>query len=113
MTRPFMSEPEAIQQRSEKEIFFEAVDKATTEERADYLDKACADDLRLRRRVEDLLAKHFQADGFMKKPALESDKTAVIGPSEGPGSVVGRYKLLEKLGEGGFGVVYVAEQREP
>jgi serine/threonine protein kinase/tetratricopeptide (TPR) repeat protein len=99
---------------TEKEIFFELLEKATPEERADFLDRACGQDLLLRRRVEDLQAKHFQQDGFMQGPAVHDASTAALPPpSEGPGTIIDRYKLLEKLGEGGFGAVYVAEQREP
>src|SRR5262245_58267396 len=112
MTRLYMNEP-ASHRCLEKDIFFEALELANAEERDVYLDRACGEDLMLRRRVKDLLAKHFQEDSFMKEPALESAPTLVVSPSEGPNSVVGRYKLLEKLGEGGFGVVYVSEQREP
>src|SRR5262245_39048098 len=99
---------------TEKEIFFEVIDKATPEDRADCLDAACGQDLLLRRRVEDLLAKHFQQESFMQGPAVEDPSTAAFAPAtEGPGTFIDRYKLLEKLGEGGFGAVYVAEQREP
>jgi len=108
-----MNEP-PLQGRSEKEIFFDVVEKATPQERADYLDLACGQDPLLRRRVEELLAKHFQEDGFMRGPAVQGACTAVFAPlSEGPGTFIDRYKLLEKLGEGGFGAVYVAEQKEP
>src|SRR5262245_8551556 len=99
---------------TEKEIFFELIEKATPEERAEFLNRACGQDLLLRRRVEDLQAKHFQQDGFMQAPAVEDPSTAAFPPpSEGPGTIIDRYKLLETLGEGGFGTVYVAEQKEP
>ena len=108
-----MSEPETTNSRLEKEIFLAAIEKATPEERIAYLDGACGKDALLRRRVEDLLAKHFQRDSFMKEPAVDGSGTVVLPLSESPGTVIDRYKLLEKLGEGGFGAVYVAEQKEP
>src|SRR5262249_15071484 len=99
---------------TEREIFFEVIDKATPEERAAYLERACGQDLLLRRRVEELLAKHFQQDGFMQGPAVQDASTAAFVPlSEGPGTIIDRYKLLAKLGEGSFGAVYVAAQKEP
>ena len=100
--------------RSEKDIFFEVIEKATPEERAQCLDAACGQDLLLRRRVEDLLARHYQEDSFMRQPAVDGTPTADFPTlAEGPGTFIDRYKLLEKLGEGGFGAVYVAEQKEP
>ncbi len=108
-----MSEPETTNSRLEKEIFLAAIEKATPEERIAYLDGACGKDALLRRRVENLLARHFQHDSFMKEPAVEGSGTVVLPLSESPGTVIDRYKLLEKLGEGGFGAVYVAEQKEP
>src|SRR5262249_4968778 len=100
-------------ERSAKEIFLEALEQATPQQRAAYLDGACGKDIALRQLVVDLLAKHFQVDTFMKGPAVETSKTVVLPLSEGLGTVIDRYKLLEKLGEGGFGAVYVAEQKEP
>ena len=109
-----MSEPNTTHRGSEKEVFFEAIEKATPEERAAFLDEACGQDPVLRRRVEDLLGKHFQQDGFMNEPAVEGSLAAPSdSSSESPGTVIGRYKLREKIGEGGCGVVYVAEQTEP
>src|SRR6516162_8406904 len=100
--------------RSEKDIFFEVIEKATPEERAQCLDAACGQDLLLRRRVEDLLARHYQEDSFMRQPAVDGTPTADFPTlAEGPGTIIDRYKLLEMLGEGGFGAVYVAEQKEP
>ncbi len=90
--RHFMSEPRTTDRRSEKEIFFEAIEKATPGERAAYLDGACGKDPLLRQRVEDLLAKHSQQDSFMKDPAGGAvgtprpvASTIVLTLSESPG----------------------------
>src|SRR6516164_5452504 len=100
---------------SEKEIFFEALEKATPDERAAYLDTACGGDALLRQRVEELLAEHFKQDDFMQEPAVDPRTIEVPAApiSESPGSRIGHYKLLQKIGEGGMGVVYLAEQEEP
>jgi serine/threonine protein kinase len=110
-----MNEPDTSQNRSEKEIFFEALDKNTPEERAAFLDSACGNDPARRARVEALLADHFQQDAFMKKLAVEGERpTITVSPiEEVAGTVIGRYKLLQQIGEGGCGVVYMAEQQEP
>jgi len=64
-----MNEAESFQSRSEKEIFFEGLDKNTPEGRAGFLDGACGKNTALRARVEALLADHFHEDAFMEKPA--------------------------------------------
>ena len=86
-------------------------------QRAAYLDEVCVSDAALRQQVEALLQAHEQAGDFLEAPpsGFELTKTALGGGplTEKAGDRIGRYKLLQKLGEGGCGVVYMAEQDEP
>jgi serine/threonine protein kinase/Flp pilus assembly protein TadD len=95
-------------------IFLSAADKATADERAAYLDVACASDPELRARVERLLDAQSKVSRFLEAPAPAWIGTVDEPPvTERPGTVIGPYKLLEQIGEGGMGLVYVAEQHRP
>jgi serine/threonine protein kinase/WD40 repeat protein len=95
-------------------IFLAALDRASPEDRAAYLDQACGKDAELRQRVERLLAAHPKVGGFLQAPSLGEAPTTDEPPvTERPGTVIGPYKLMEQIGEGGMGLVFVAEQQAP
>src|ERR1700756_2909108 len=95
-------------------IFFAALERDTPDERAAYLDGACAGDPDFRRRVEKMLAAQAQAGSFLEQPAHSPVVTVPEQPvSEVPGTVIGPYKLLQQIGEGGMGTVFLAEQTQP
>jgi WD40 repeat protein/serine/threonine protein kinase len=93
-----------------KAIFLEALDRKEPDELIRFLDQSCGADAALRARVEELLCAHRDAGNFLGRPD-QPEATRDEPVSEGPGTVIGPYKLLEQIGEGGFGVVYMAEQQ--
>jgi tetratricopeptide (TPR) repeat protein/serine/threonine protein kinase len=95
-------------------IFFAALEKQSSAERKAFLDEACAGNDELRGSVERMLAAQADAGSFLESPppgvtsAVDSSEL-----SEQPGTIIGPYKLLEQIGEGGMGVVFMADQQEP
>ncbi len=94
-------------------IFCGALDCKSPEELTKYLDEACGGDSVLRAEVEELLNSHRAAGKFLGGPSASRDVTLVPPVSEAPGTQIGPYKLLEQIGEGGFGIVYLSEQQHP
>src|SRR5437868_11623273 len=110
---------------TEETIFAAALELSDPAARAAYLDNACAGDADLRRQVEALLEAHAGAGHYLEvPPGLDTTQEPSGGPAatadrpparpiEGPGSCIGPYKLLQRIGEGGMGIVYMAEQERP
>ena len=99
---------------SERSIFIAALEKDDSAERAAYLDQVCAKDQPLRQRIERLLKAHEPGDSFLEHRPPGLGATVDAPPiAERLGTVIGPYKLLQRIGEGGMGVVYMAEQDQP
>jgi serine/threonine protein kinase/Tfp pilus assembly protein PilF len=97
------------------DLFLRAVEIAAPDQRQAFLDEQCGGDAALRSQVEGLLADSAKVGSFLNEPALARPVVTADyqPPSEGPGTIIGAYKLLQQIGEGGFGVVYMAEQQHP
>src|SRR5580693_2455185 len=95
-------------------LFSAALAIESPEDRAKYLDQACGADQQLRMRLEELLAAYPKVERFLETPAAgQSGTLAHPAPTEVPGTHIGPYKLLQQIGVGGMGIVYMAEQLEP
>ena len=94
-----------------KEVFLSALECTSPEDLTRYLDEACRGDATLRERVEELLLARRQAGSFLGGRWMSATEELAI--AESPGTVIGPYKLLQQIGEGGMGVVFMAEQTEP
>jgi serine/threonine protein kinase/WD40 repeat protein len=95
-------------------VFADALQQPSPEERAAFLNQACADNPVLRGRVEALLKAHDRAGSFLSERSVRPQATEDYEPiTERPGTVIGPYRLMEAIGQGGFGLVFVAEQQQP
>ena len=101
----------------EKAIFKVACQITAPQARADYLRQVCGDDEALHDRVAVLLKEHEDHPSFLEVPPAAFSPTldmpAEPPTREGPGAQIGPFKLLEQIGEGGFGIVFMAEQQQP
>src|SRR5438105_608090 len=107
----------AIDPAKARSIFLQAIENHSPKEWNAYLEIACDGDIELRRRAEKLLKAHAGEDEILDhglvKPEVVDTMRYDPPLTERPGTVIGPYKLLEQIGEGGFGVVYMAEQQQP
>jgi serine/threonine protein kinase/tetratricopeptide (TPR) repeat protein len=102
-----------VSKPDEQAIFHAARRIEAPEQRRAYLESACGEEQGLRARVEALLRIHDEEQSFLRSPVEGRPASAALPTGEGPGTFIGPYKLLEQIGEGGFGIVYMAEQRHP
>src|SRR5262249_49350923 len=104
----------ASEMLDEKAIFNVARQIGSPDARAEYLQQACGTDSGLRERVQVLLRAYEEQASFLESPPPVGGVPTIDQPASGsPGAVIGPYKLLEQIGEGGMGTVWMAEQEEP
>ncbi|HVC95161.1 MAG TPA: serine/threonine-protein kinase, partial [Pirellulales bacterium] len=101
------------QSEQAKAIFLEALDKHAPEHWPAFLEQACAGDAALRADVEELLRARAEIGSFHEQPRISLGETVDQLTTEHPGTVIGPYKLLQQIGEGGMGTVFMAEQTHP
>src|SRR5262245_24615216 len=95
------------------DLFLKALELSEAGARQQFLDAACAEDAALRAEVESLLEASARAGSFLEADLPDPGLTGNSSSAERPGAVIGPYKLIEQIGEGGFGVVFLAEQQAP
>src|SRR4051794_25925174 len=100
---------------TERDVFIAALQQDDPNRRRAYLDGACAGQPEVRRQVEQLLRLHEGAGSFLERPAAATGAfhEAEQAPGEAPGAMVCAYKLIQQIGEGGMGTVWMAQQQEP
>lgn len=112
-----------MNQANERTIFLEAIDQDSAQAMYAYVEQACAGNHDLQQRVEKLVAAHLKSEGILDQPLFEptpanlaetqSLSSIAVAPLTDINQQIGPYRLMEKIGEGGFGIVYVAQQEQP